>query len=73
MHTSEQSMNRVLNPKRQAILEAARRLFLAHGYGGASMEAIAEAAPVSNRRCTTTFMARTTYSRQSSSVSAMTC
>jgi TetR/AcrR family transcriptional repressor of mexJK operon len=47
MHTSEQSMNRVLNPKRQAILEAARRLFLAHGYGGASMEAIAEAAPVS--------------------------
>lgn len=40
MHTSS-------NPKRQAILSAARRVFLAYGYGGASMEAIALAAPVS--------------------------
>ncbi len=34
-------------PKRQAILKAAKSAFLAHGYSGASMEAIAEAAPVS--------------------------
>jgi TetR/AcrR family transcriptional repressor of mexJK operon len=40
-------MSTVVNPKRQAILEAAKRAFLAHGYSGASMEAIAEAAPVS--------------------------
>ena len=40
-------MNPPVNPKRQAILDAARRVFLAHGYSGASMEAIAEAAPVS--------------------------
>ncbi|MGR8941893.1 MAG: TetR/AcrR family transcriptional regulator [Gammaproteobacteria bacterium] len=33
--------------KRQAILEAAKQAFLAHGYSGVSMEAIAEAAPVS--------------------------
>ena len=35
------------NPKRQAILDAARRVFMAEGYAGASMEAIADAAPVS--------------------------
>ncbi|QSA96527.1 TetR/AcrR family transcriptional regulator [Methylococcus sp. EFPC2] len=35
------------SPKRQAILDAAKRAFLAHGYSGVSMEAIAEAAPVS--------------------------
>ncbi len=35
------------SPKRQAILTAARQTFIAHGYSGASMEAIAEAAPVS--------------------------
>lgn len=35
------------NPKRQAILQAAKQSFLAHGYQGASMDAIAEAAPVS--------------------------
>jgi len=40
-------MSTVVNPKRQAILEAAKRAFIAHGYSGASMEAIAEAAPVS--------------------------
>ncbi len=40
-------MNAVSNPKHQAILRAAKRAFLAHGYRGASMEAIAEAAPVS--------------------------
>jgi TetR/AcrR family transcriptional repressor of mexJK operon len=40
-------MSTVSNPKRQAILDAARRAFLAHGYSGASMEAIAEAAPAS--------------------------
>lgn len=33
--------------KRQAILAAARQAFLTHGYSGVSMEAIAEAAPVS--------------------------
>ena len=33
--------------KRQAILDGARREFLAHGYSGTSMESIAEAAPVS--------------------------
>ena len=33
--------------KHQAILDGARQVFLAHGYSGASMEAIAEAAPVS--------------------------
>ena len=35
------------NPKRQAILEAARRAFLTNGYSGTSMEIIAETAPVS--------------------------
>jgi TetR/AcrR family transcriptional repressor of mexJK operon len=40
-------MNKVPTPKRQAMLDAAKRAFLAHGYSGASMEAIAEAAPVS--------------------------
>jgi TetR/AcrR family transcriptional repressor of mexJK operon len=40
-------MNKPHNPKRQAILNAATRAFIAHGYSGASMEAIAEAAPVS--------------------------
>jgi TetR/AcrR family transcriptional repressor of mexJK operon len=33
--------------KRQAILDAARLVFINHGYSGSSMEAIAEAAPVS--------------------------
>jgi len=40
-------MSTAPNPKRTAILDAAKRAFLAHGYSGASMEAIAEAAPVS--------------------------
>jgi TetR/AcrR family transcriptional repressor of mexJK operon len=40
-------MSTVVNPKRQAVLEAAKRAFLARGYSGASMDAIAEAAPVS--------------------------
>jgi len=40
-------MSTVSNPKRQAILAAAKRLFLAQGYSAVSMEAIAEAAPVS--------------------------
>lgn len=40
-------MNKPHNPKRQAILDAATCAFIAHGYSGASMEAIAEAAPVS--------------------------
>ena len=41
------AMNKLHNPKRQAILDAATRAFIAHGYSGTSMEAIAEAAPVS--------------------------
>lgn len=40
-------MSTMPNPKRQAIIDAAKRAFLAHGYSGTSMEAIAEAAPVS--------------------------
>lgn len=40
-------MNKPHNPKRQAILEAATRAFIAYGYSSTSMEAIAEAAPVS--------------------------
>ena len=40
-------MNKPYNPKRQAILDAAKQAFIAHGYSGASIEAIAEAAPVS--------------------------
>ncbi|OAI25786.1 TetR/AcrR family transcriptional regulator [Methylomonas koyamae] len=40
-------MNKPINPKRQAILNAAKQSFIAHGYSGTSMEAIAEAAPVS--------------------------
>ncbi len=40
-------MSAAPNPKRQAILDGAKRAFLAHGYSGVSMEAIAEAAPVS--------------------------
>ncbi len=47
-HTIELS-DTTANPlsKQQAILEAATRAFLSRGYAGASMEAIAEAAPVS--------------------------
>ncbi len=40
-------MSKTQNPKHQAILIAARQAFISHGYAGASMEAIAEAAPVS--------------------------
>ncbi|MGR9088570.1 MAG: TetR/AcrR family transcriptional regulator [Gammaproteobacteria bacterium] len=40
-------MSSISHSKRKAILTAARRAFLAHGYSGVSMEAIAEAAPVS--------------------------
>lgn len=40
-------MNKPHKPKRQAILDAAKHAFIAHGYQGSSMEAIAEAAPVS--------------------------
>lgn len=40
-------MSTAPNPKREAILAAAKHAFIAHGYSGASMEAIAEAAPVS--------------------------
>jgi TetR/AcrR family transcriptional regulator, mexJK operon transcriptional repressor len=40
-------MSPINNPKRQAILEAATRAFINHGYSKVSMEAIAEAAPVS--------------------------
>ena len=40
-------MNSAHNPKRQAILNAATRAFIAHGFAGTSMETIAEAAPVS--------------------------
>jgi len=40
-------MTPVPNAKRQAILDAAKRAFINCGYSGASMEAIAEAAPVS--------------------------
>jgi TetR/AcrR family transcriptional repressor of mexJK operon len=36
-----------VNSKRQAILRAAKQAFLAQGYSGVSMEAIAEASPVS--------------------------
>lgn len=40
-------MHKSTNPKYQAILEAAKQAFIANGYSGASIEAIAEAAPVS--------------------------
>lgn len=40
-------MNTRSNFKRQAILDAAKRVFLVRGYSGTSMEAIAEAVPVS--------------------------
>lgn len=36
-----------IDPKRQAILDGATRMFLTHGYRNASMEKIAQAAPVS--------------------------
>lgn len=36
-----------IDPKRQAILDGATRMFLAHGYRNVSMEKIAQAAPVS--------------------------
>lgn len=36
-----------IDPKRQAILNGATRMFLAHGYRNVSMEKIAQAAPVS--------------------------
>ncbi|MCK9397258.1 MAG: TetR/AcrR family transcriptional regulator [Methylobacter sp.] len=36
-----------IDPKRQAILTGATRMFLTHGYRNASMEKIAQAAPVS--------------------------
>ncbi len=40
-------MHKSDNPKRQAILDAAKNAFIMNGYSGASIEAIAEAAPVS--------------------------
>jgi len=40
-------MKKSENPKRQAILDAATHAFINGGYSGVSMEAIAEAAPVS--------------------------
>jgi len=40
-------MTHLSDSKRDAILEAASRMFLAHGYVEVSMDAIAEAAPVS--------------------------
>ena len=40
-------MTKLNSPKRQAILAAATTAFIKHGYSGVSMEAIAEAAPVS--------------------------
>jgi len=40
-------MNKPYTKKQQAILDAARRVFLILGYSGASVEGIAEAAPVS--------------------------
>ncbi|MDD2767683.1 MAG: TetR/AcrR family transcriptional regulator [Methylococcus sp.] len=40
-------MNMPRPTKRESILRAARQIFLLRGYAGASMEAIAEAAPVS--------------------------
>ena len=36
-----------VDPKRQAIIDAATRMFLAHGYRNVSMDKIAQAAPVS--------------------------
>ncbi len=40
-------MTKTANPKRQSILAAAKRAFLAQGYSGTSMDMIAEATPVS--------------------------
>lgn len=39
--------NTLTQGKRQAILDAGRRMFITHGYSAVSMDAIAEAAPVS--------------------------
>ena len=41
------AINKSQTPKRQAILEAAKHAFIKHGFSGGSMDAIAEAAPVS--------------------------
>jgi TetR/AcrR family transcriptional repressor of mexJK operon len=40
-------MIKTMDPKRQAIIDAATRMFLAHGYRNVSMDKIAQAAPVS--------------------------
>jgi TetR/AcrR family transcriptional repressor of mexJK operon len=40
-------MMKSMDPKRQAIIDAATRMFLAHGYRNVSMDKIAQAAPVS--------------------------
>ncbi|WP_027160254.1 TetR/AcrR family transcriptional regulator [Methylobacter luteus] len=40
-------MMKSIDPKRQAIIDAATRMFLAHGYRNVSMDKIAQAAPVS--------------------------
>jgi TetR/AcrR family transcriptional repressor of mexJK operon len=40
-------MIKSIDPKRQAIIDAATRMFLAHGYRNVSMDKIAQAAPVS--------------------------
>jgi TetR/AcrR family transcriptional repressor of mexJK operon len=40
-------MMKSIDPKRQAIIDAATRMFLAHGYRNISMDKIAQAAPVS--------------------------
>lgn len=47
MTASPQKDAQADDPKRQAIIEAATRLFLAHGFPQVSMEKIATAAPVS--------------------------
>ena len=45
--TDDNPKAKLLKRKQEAILAAAKRQFLAHGYGGASMEAVAAAAGVS--------------------------
>ncbi|MEN8259608.1 MAG: TetR/AcrR family transcriptional regulator [Pseudomonadota bacterium] len=45
--TQTRNMTSARNRKHKAILDAATRIFIERGYNGASMDAIAEAAPVS--------------------------
>ncbi len=57
--------NKIVSPKRDAIVAAATELFLAHGFGDVSMDAIAAKAEVSKRTVYSHFETRHNCSKAS--------